>query len=382
MPARRHDLIIIGGGLAGGLAAIAVRQARPERDVVLVERGAIGGNHLWSFFASDVDAAGAALVEPLIAHRWPGYAVRFPRHQRRIAQPYRTIASERLDAAVRAAMPAEAIIAAEVTAVAPTSVTLKDGQTLGAAAVLDARGLDAAPPGLRCGWQKFVGQVLDIPAGHGIAEPIVMDATVDQAEGYRFVYALPFSATRLFVEDTYYSDTPDLDKAALKSRIAEWAFKQGMVVTSTSRQESGVLPVVIGGDFERFWTAADTVARGGVRAALFHPLTSYSLPDAVRFATWFASEAPLDGRLGAATRARALRHWQAGRFDRMLARMLFKAAKPPERYRILERFYALPAPLIARFYSGRSNWADRLRILAGRPPVSVRAALRAMKEKA
>ena len=382
MSARRHDLIILGGGLAGGLAAIAVRQARPEIDVALVERGTIGGNHLWSFFASDVDAAGAALVEPLIAHRWPGYEVRFPKHRRRIEQPYRTIASEQLDVAVRAAMPVEAIIAGEVMAVAPTSVTLADGQTLAAVAVLDARGLDAPPPGLRCGWQKFFGHVLDIPAGHGRTEPIVMDATVDQAEGYRFVYALPFSPTELFVEDTYYSDTPDLDRAVLTGRIAEWAAAQGFAVAGTSRAEGGVLPVVTGGEFERFWPADDPVARAGVRAALFHPLTSYSLPDAVRFATWLATEAPLDARLGAETRARAFAHWRGGGFDRMLARMLFKAAKPSERYRILERFYTLPAPLIARFYSGRSSWGDRLRILAGRPPVSVGAALRAIKEKA
>ena len=382
MPARRHDLIIIGGGLAGGLAAIAVRQARPELDVVLVERGAIGGNHLWSFFASDVDAAGAALVGPMIGHRWPGYEVRFPRHQRRIDQPYRTIASERLDAAVRAAMVEGAIIAGEVTTVAPTSVTLADGQMREATVVLDVRGFDAPPPGLRCGWQKFVGQVLDIPAGHGLAEPIVMDATVDQAAGYRFVYALPFSDTALFVEDTYYSDTPDLDRAALTRRIADWATARGFAIASTSREESGVLPVVTGGDFDRFWPADDLVARAGVRAALFHPLTSYSLPDAVRFATWLAREAPLDARLGAATRARAFAHWQRGGFERMLARMLFRAAAPAHRYRILERFYTLPAPLIARFYSGSSSWGDRLRILAGRPPVAVGAALRAIREKA
>ena len=382
MPARRHDLIILGGGLAGGLAAIAVRHARPDLDVVLVERGAIGGNHLWSFFASDVDVAGAALVEPLISRRWPGYEVRFPAHRRRIEQPYRTIASERLDAAVRAAMSEGAIIVGEVTAVAPTRVTVADGRTLDAEAVLDARGLDAPPPGLRCGWQKFVGQVLDIPAGHRLSEPIVMDATVDQAEGYRFVYALPFSSTELFVEDTYYCDTPDLDRGALTARIAAWAAAQSFVIAGTSREESGVLPVVTSGKFERFWPADDMVARAGVRAALFHPLTSYSLPDAVRFATWLATEAPLDAQLGEATRARALAHWHGGGFDRMLARMLFRAAAPPQRYRILERFYTLPAPLIARFYSGRSSWADRLRILAGRPPVALGAAIRAIREKA
>ena len=122
-----------------------------------------------------------------------------------------------------------------------------------------------------------------------------------------------------------------------------------------ARSESGVLPVVMGGDFDAFWPAGDRLARGGVRAGLFHPLTSYSLPDAVRFAGWLAREAPLDARLGRATRALALRHWRRGRFDRLLARMLFRAADPPQRYRILERFYRLPEPLIGRFYAGQST---------------------------
>ena len=89
MPAARHDLIILGGGLAGGLAALALKQARPGLDIALVERGAIGGNHLWSFFASDVAAADAALVEPLIRHCWPGYEVRFPAHRRRLGQGHK-----------------------------------------------------------------------------------------------------------------------------------------------------------------------------------------------------------------------------------------------------------------------------------------------------
>ena len=58
--------------------------------------------------------------------------------------------------------------------------------------------------------------------------------------------------------------------------------------------------------------------------------------------------------------------------------MLLRAADPPDRYRVLERFYRLPAPLIARFYSGRSTLGDRIRILAGKPPVSVVRAVRAL----
>jgi lycopene beta-cyclase len=380
MPAARPDLIILGGGLAGGLAALALRQARPDLDIALVEPGAIGGNHLWSFFDSDVAAADADLVAPLIGHRWPAYDVRFPGHRRRLDQPYRTIESEALDRAVRAALPAEQIVVARAVTATADGATLDDGRVLHGRAVLDTRGLVSAPPGLACGWQKFAGQVLTIPAGHGLERPIVMDACVDQADGYRFVYCLPFSPTELFVEDTYYADEPDLDPARLAGRIAAYATAQGWSVKRVARQESGVLPVVMGGDFDTFWPAADRLARGGVRAGLFHPLTSYSLPDAVRFAFWLAREAPLDERLGAATRALAKAHWQRGRFDRLLARMLFRAADPPQRYRVLERFYRLPEPLIGRFYAGRSTVGDRVRILAGKPPVPVKRALAAMME--
>lgn len=382
MPATRHDVIILGGGLAGGLAALALHRERPELTIALVEPGAtIGGNHLWSFFESDIDPADCALVEPLIAHRWPGYDVRFPAHRRRVEQPYRTIESERLDAAVRAALPADAMFRAHAVEAKPDRVTLDDGRTLDGGAVIDARGLSAAPAHLTCGWQKFLGQLLTVPAGHGLDRPMVMDAEVDQSEGYRFVYCLPFSPTEVFVEDTYYSDTPDLDRDALAARIAAYADAQGWRIAAIAREEQGVLPVVMGGDFDAFWPAADPVARIGVRAALFHPLTSYSLPDAVRTAIWLAREAPLDGHLGAALRARAKAHWQSGGFDRLLSRMLIRAADPPLRYRILERFYRLPAPLIARFYAGRSTWADRAHILAGKPPVAVGRAIRAMMER-
>jgi lycopene beta-cyclase len=64
----------------------------------------------------------------------------------------------------------------------------------------------------------------------------------------------------------------------------------------------------------------------------------------------------------------------------MLARMLFLAAKPSERYRVLERFYTLDPALIGRFYAGRSTSWDKFRILSGKPPVPVTRALRAVLE--
>jgi lycopene beta-cyclase len=59
----------------------------------------------------------------------------------------------------------------------------------------------------------------------------------------------------------------------------------------------------------------------------------------------------------------------------MLSAMLFAAAQPGDRYRVLQRFYRLDRRLIERFYAGQSSLADKARILAGRPPVPIGAAL-------
>lgn len=375
---KRADLVIVGGGLAGGLAALAVRKSRPELSLLIIEPGAtIGGNHLWSFFESDVAPANRWLVEPLIRHRWSSYEVRFPAHARDLGEPYRTIESEALDQAVRAALPDGAVIRAVASEVHPDHVVLQGGERIEAGAVLDARG--GKGEGLELGWQKFVGQLLTIPQGHGLGRPIVMDATVEQLDGYRFVYCLPFSPTEVFVEDTYYSDGPELDREGLEDRIGDYAAARGWQIASRTREEQGALPVVIGGDFDKLWPASDPVARAGARGGFFHPLTSYSLPDAVRFAVWLATSAPLDQRLGAATRELGRKHWGRGAYYRLLTAMLFKAAEPNLRYKVLERFYRLGAPLIGRFYAGESSLTDKLRILSGKPPVPLGRAIKVLK---
>ena len=75
-------------------------------------------------------------------------------------------------------------------------------------------------------------------------------------------------------------------------------------------------------------------------------------------------------------------HWEHERYFRLLNRMLFRAAKPEERYKVLERFYGLSEPLIKRFYAGALTKSDRRRILIGKPPVPVTKALYNLSEKA
>lgn len=370
------DIAIVGGGLAGGLAVLALAAKRPDLDVRLVEPGPVGGNHLWSFFDADVDAADRWLVDPLIAYRWDGYDVAFPAHERRLSMGYNSITGEALAAAVAAVLPAGRLIAREAAVLAPQTVAFADGTRLAARHVVDARGAGDLSM-LTCGWQKFVGQALTIRGGHGLERPMVMDARVGQLGGYRFVYCLPLDAETLFVEDTYYSDDADLDADVLEGRIAAYATARGWEVTGIERQESGVLPVVIAGDFGALWPVSDAVARIGVRAGVFHATTGYSLPDAVRTA---AALPALVDRVDLAARLRrdAAASWRCQRFYRMLGAMLLRAADPGERFRIFQRFYRLSEGLIARFYAGRSSGADKLRILSGRPPVPVGRAMAAL----
>ncbi len=384
MPSRKIDIAILGGGLAGGLIALALTKLRPQLNLALFERGPnFGGNHVWSYFASDVAADDAWLVEPMIAARWANYDVRFPKFSRTLTTPYRSCTSELLDEAVRAALPVEALMTnAAVTAATQTSVTLADGQVFNVGGVIDARGASGLPH-LLGGWQKFAGQMLRMEQPHGLARPIVMDATVAQEDGYRFVYCLPFSEYEVFVEDTYYADTAALDLVRLRSNIADYCAAQGWAIAEILREEAGVLPVIGAGDFARFWgDDATAPARAGVRAALVHPLTSYSLPQAVRFAAHITTLRDVSGAaLARASYAWARAHWQRGRYDRMLTTMLFGAARPEQRYRVLQRFYGLSQGLVERFYAGRMTLADRARVLIGQPPVPIAAALKSLARK-
>ncbi len=375
------DVAIVGAGLAGGMIALALKAKHPALDVRLIDAApVVGGNHLWSFFGSDVTHADRWIVAPLVVHAWQGYDVRFPAHERTIDATYYSIESSKLDREVRRVLPAEALmLGRKVSGASATAVVLADGDRIEATGVIDARG-----PGdlslLDLAWQKFLGRELALRVPHESPRPMVMDATIPQIDGYRFVYCLPFSAERMFVEDTYYSDTPDLDVPVIGTRIDDYVTARGWSVESVVREESGVLPVAMGGDFEAYWRSGGAhVAKAGMRAGMFHPTTGYSLPDAVRTASMLAGLRDFSGaKLHDATHAMARATWKSRGFYRMLDTMLFRAAEPEERYRILERFYRLSPSLIGRFYAGRSTLSDKARVLTGKPPVPIVRAVRAI----
>ncbi|MEO0441142.1 MAG: lycopene cyclase family protein, partial [Pseudomonadota bacterium] len=105
-PPNQYDLAIAGGGLAGGLIALALRELRPDLEIALIEaEDHFGGNHIWSFFESDIEPESRWLVDPLISRKWDSYDVHFPAYSRSIANGYRSIESAHLDRLLREKLP-------------------------------------------------------------------------------------------------------------------------------------------------------------------------------------------------------------------------------------------------------------------------------------
>jgi lycopene beta-cyclase len=382
MNGRKYDMAIVGGGLAGGLIALALRRQRPELDVLLLEAGTtIGGNHRWSWFASDLSEEAAGLLEPFRKEGWSdGYEVRFPAFRRHLATSYHSLASTEFDAGLRRMLPAGTIhTGTQAISLDASGVTLADGGRIAARTVIDCRG-HAPSTHLTGGWQVFLGRHLRTTLPHKLSRPVIMDSRVDQHGSCRFVYVLPLGARELFVEDTYYADSPHLDRRALSSRIDAYCSEHGWDGEILG-SETGVLPVITGGNFAAFQARLRLpgVAVAGARGGFVHPLTSYTLPFAVDAALAIAAEADLPGQqLAALLEDRARRHWRATRFYRRLGRMMFGAAAPEQRYRVFEHFYRMPPGVIERFYAARSTTMDRARILCGKPPVPLSRAIGAL----
>ena len=375
------DYVLVGGGLQSALIALALRARRPAACVAVVEKGSrLGGNHTWSFHEGDVAGLSLAWLDPLVAHRWDRTEVAFPRLRRRLDRAYGSVTSERLDRVVRQALEvpgSEVVLGAEATRLEASRVVLRDGRVLEGRLVVDARGPEAARAFTGTGYQKFLGLEFALASPSPLAHPLLMDATVEQIDGYRFVYVLPFAPDRVLVEDTYYSDSPALDVPALRARVRAYAAARGLAVREVVREETGVLPIPWS---EPQGAVPEGPLRLGYAGGLFHPTTGYSLPVAVRLAEHLASREPEDAR-GPAFSDLLRVHARQARFCRLLNWLLFCAYPPAERFRVLERFYRLPEATIGRFYAMQLTFGDRARLVLGRPPggLSLRSAFRHMQ---
>jgi lycopene beta-cyclase len=193
-----------------------------------------------------------------------------------------------------------------------------------------------------------------------------MDALVPQHDGFRFLYALPFAEDRVLLEDTYFSDSPELDRSRLQGEILDYAERHGFHVDYVTRQEVGVLPLPT-----RLPRTPNPAPGGplvaGYQGAWFHPVTGYSFPVAARVACSIARSEP--SQLRERVWPALVREQRSQlRFCLLLNQLFFGAFAPEERRNVIERFYRLPPEAVRRFYAMTLTHGDRARILCGRPP--------------
>ncbi|WP_375450036.1 lycopene beta-cyclase CrtY [uncultured Devosia sp.] len=375
-------LVLVGAGLASALIAQRLsHQGTGPRIVMLEGTDNPFGEHTWSFHDHDVELADFNWLGLLIAHRWQGQSVRFQRLRRDLQSGYASLTSASVAAAIDRLPNVEIRTGTRVRSVFADRVVLPDGSEFAADCVIDCRGYEANDA-MALGYQKFVGLEVELDAPHGLSNPVIMDASVDQRDGYRFVYLLPFSRTRVLIEDTRYSEGEALDLQALAADIAQYAEAQGWSIRKIVRQENGVLPIALAHDFDRFWADKPVdIPQAGMRAGLFHPTTGYSLPEAVRLANLIGMHWPIgSAALAPRIRQHARNRHREQSFYRLLNRMLFRAARPDRRHLVLQRFYKLPREVIERFYAGRTTASDIVRILVGKPPVPIHRALACLRE--
>jgi lycopene beta-cyclase len=377
---RAFDYCIVGGGLQGCLLAHALAWHRPEAAVLLLEQAAeLCGNHTWSFHETDIAESERGWFDPLVAHRWPGYRVRFPALSRRVEIPYATITSDRLREATLALTEKRTAAGrlvvrtgASCEILSPTAVRLGGNTDVSCYVVIDCRGRPAgvssggAGPSGGAGYQTFIGHEYETARPWPATEPTVMDVPTDQAGGFEFLYELPLGPRRVLLEYTRFHEEPACDEPRAAALISTRLAEAGAGSADLIRTERGCLPM----PYAAAVSEAGPSLAGGYAGGWYHAATGYSMPLAVRFAELVARATP--DRVAAEVAAAAAEDRLRRGFARFLNRLLFCLVKPADRWKIFRRFYrVLPEERIARFYAHRFTFTDAARIVIGRPPAGL-----------
>lgn len=364
----KFDCVIVGGGLAGGLLLHALKSSQPHLQVLLLEKHHhLSSHQTWCFHSTDVPA-GATWLKDLISCQWPRQKVAFPDYERFIDREYNAIRGSDFATYLSQQYKDSIQLEAFVTSLNDKEVVLADGTVLTCEQVIDARGWRESGSPLQ-GYQKFVGWDVTLHQPHGLDYALLKDARVPQKDGYRFFYVLPWSERSLLVEDTYYSNSPDLDAQKIGQEIEEYIAAQGWHLKSIDRREVGSLPLP-------FFKSADLQRAGlalGACSQIFHPVTGYTFPMTVERVDLIARLPVSQWKSVLRQHERRMRSKES--FLLFLNRMLFLAAEPSTRYKVLQRFYKLPVDLIQRFYKGDLKATDWVLILLGKPPVPIKKAI-------
>lgn len=370
-----YGFIFIGGGLSSVLAAYTWLKRGYNKPLLIIEQSEqLCGNHTWSFNETDILPEAWYLLKVLTHASWKKYEVKFPKVQRTLDIAYHSITSDSLvrhidalsleNSLLNIITGKKAIIVQKGSANLNSVVYTQDGKEYTADWIIQATG--KSQQYTDTAYQKFLGLEVQLESPSSISYPLIMDASVPQKDGFRFMYVLPFEPDRLLIEDTYYSLNSHLDIPHLTQEIENYARNQTWKIKNILRTEHGILPIPLRQNPPKIIT--DKVLPLGMQADLFHVTTGYSLAVNFNF-VWQMFPYLHQKDLNAIWYKKQEEFYKSMQFYRVMNRFLFIAGKTDKRYRFLETFYERQnESAIARFYAGNSTFRDKMNIFSGKAP--------------
>jgi len=360
---RRDGIVIAGGGLAACMAALAMARLRPDVPLLIVEEAAtFGGEGYRTFADAELGQDGAELLGPLAVERWPGFYVAFPGFSRKLKAEWAGLAADGLHRTmVETLDPKQYRLGTKVVAVREDALVLDGGETIKAEGAIDARGA-ANLATLDLIHETRLERDYLLKAPHRVDRPVLIDATVDQAGGLRFMQCVPLGEDRLIVADVCISERGQHDDQA-GARLDAYLAARGWMKKRIASEQARARPLPAGGDFAAFWRLGGArVAKLGLRGGFVNPATGRTIADAVGNALLLAGQRDFSGSaLHDLFEAEAKAAWKKREALRAVPAAL-AGAKPEARLALLERLYRLDAGLIARLQADQLGLIDRMRL--------------------
>jgi lycopene beta-cyclase len=374
MPPHDRQIAILGAGLSGLSLACALLDAGVRDPIVLVDRRADWRrDRTWGLWATRP----MRFLE-LADHRWPAWRIIAGERSataRSLRHPYLHLRADavydralaRLAGARNVEVRAgEAVAAVDATLATPRVRTARGELT--PSVVFDAMGANspltrsrastpATPPPLDLA-QRFLGWEVEVDRpvfDPGVAT--LMDFRAADENGLRFVYVLPFSATRALVEDTSVGGraiAPELRRAALSAELRQ---RHGVAEWRVCYEERGNVPMTTRSYPVHHGPAVHAV---GSAAGAIRPSSGYAFA---------RTQAHVDRVARAFVAGRSLpRAVGSARLAVLDAIFLRALADSPGRFpAVFARLAGVPGDVFARFMTDASTPADEARIIAALP---------------
>jgi lycopene beta-cyclase len=336
---RNYDLAIVGAGPAGlALAAealdlgarVAVVDPEPERQ----------WTQTWCAFAPDLPTGVP------IAERWESAEVRLDDRTVVDPRPYVQVDGSALQAQLLERLRGADLISGTVSGSTSGGLRLDDGTEIRATPV-DCSGVAQilGGAGRPTAFQTAWGLEIETDGHPWNPESAVwMDLTALQAQP-SFLYALPRSSTRVFVEETSLAARPAMPLALLERRLTDRLERLGVKVTHLHATERCSIPLDM--------PTSNGLAFGAA-AGMVHPATGYLLSRVLAGAQSFAAAIAAGGADAELQKLRGAR----SRGLHLLGLDVLVGCDGAELAGFFDTFFALPPTARERFLAVQPRILD------------------------